>query len=332
MATPTVVPTTAPTVTPTPTRPWPEPLAEPGPSKLGLHVQWNNSPDIMEFIKRYKPAVVKGVGDLGYMTEVKALSPTTVTVGRPDGGDPTMDQDPIQAAREYVSTWLPYYRSYPGVDYWEGLNEPNTGEHMSWLAAFEAERARLMAEQGLRVAVGAFATGTPEWEEFASFLPAVEAAKQYGGILTVHEYDAPTMQRAMGMALPGKAASADRGVYMLRYRWWYEGFLKPRGLVLPLVITEAGIDGGIPNRPGPQGLGWQDFTGYWHDQGLGSDGVNMYLQQLAWYDAELRKDDYVVGCAIFTAGPMEPKWQSFDITGILRDIGAYMVAEAKRAG
>lgn len=329
--TPTPTRTPTPTVTPTPTRPWPEALSEPGPSKLGLHIQWNNSPDILEFIRRYRPSVVKGVGDVSYMAEVKALSPTTVTVARPQGGDPTMDEDPIQAARDYVARHLAYYRDNPGVDYWEGLNEPNAGDHIEWLAAFEAERVRVMAQHGLRAAVGAFSTGVPEWEDFRTFLPAVEAAYRHGGILTLHEYDAPTMQRSVGMALPGMSARSDSGTLLLRYRWWYEDLLRPRGIVVPLVISEAGVDGGIPNRPGPRGLGWRDFTGYWGDQGLGTDGVRMYLDQLAWYDAELRRDDYVVGCAIFTAGAMGSDWASFDVTDILRDIGAYMVAEAKAA-
>jgi len=329
MVTLTPTATASPTVTPTPTRPWPEALAEPGPSKLGLHIQWNNSPDILEFIRRYKPPVVKGVGDVSYMSKVKEVSPTTVTVGRPFGGDPTMDEDPIQAARDYVARHLDYYRSNPGVDYWEGINEPNTREHIDWLATFEAERARLMARHGLRVAVGSFATGTPEWEEFARFLPAIEAAHRHGGILTVHEYDAPTMERSVGMALPGQSARGDRGTLLLRYRWWYEDYLIPRGIAVPLVISEAGIDGGVTNRPGPRGLGWLDFSTYWAEHGLGGDNVKTYIDQLAWYDRQLRRDDYVVGCTIFTAGAMDDDWRSFDVTHILRDLGAYLVAEAR---
>jgi len=329
-ASPTATP--SPTATATPTPPWPEPLATPGPSKLGLHVQWNNSPDILEFISRYKPAVVKGVGDLSIMEQVKELSPTTITVGRlEDNTLPNVD-DPRQAAQRFVAERLPAYQAYPWVDYWEGVNEPDLRRGMAWYAAFEAERARLMAEQGFRVAVGGFSAGVPEWEDMAAFAPALEAAQQYGGILTLHEYDAPTLTRAVGAPLPGQPAHEDRGALMLRYRWWYEDLMLPRGLAIPLVISEAGIDGLVENRHGPDGQGWKDFAGYWAANGLGNDAVATYLKQLAWYDAELQQDDYVIGCAIFTVGAMSEQWETYDITGILRQVGAYLVEQARTGG
>ena len=321
-------PTRRPAPTATPTLSWPDPLAEPGPSKLGLHVQWNNSPEIMEFIRRMKPAVVKAVGDFGFLSEVKQVSPSTVTVARlaasqqPEG-------DPLEAARAFVAANLEKYQLNPAVDYWEGLNEPQVRGRMAWYAAFEAERVRAMAELGYRAAVGAFSTGVPEWEEFAAFLPAIEAALRYGGILTLHEYDGPTLDRSAGAGLPGHPNYPDRGALALRYRWWYEDFLKPRDLVVPLVISEAAIDGGVGNRPGPPGHGWQDFVGYWAEQGLGDDGVEVYLRQLDWYDAVVQEDDYVIGFAVFTAGVMSDRWRSYDITPILRHIATYIVALTK---
>lgn len=281
----------------------------------------------MEFIRRTKPAVVKSVGDLGFLAEVKQVSPTTVTIGRLDKASQRMEGDPVQAARAFVAEHLEQYQLNPAVDYWEGYNEPGIGGRMAWYAAFEAERARLMAEHGFRVAVGAFSAGVPEWEEFSAFLPAIQAVRKYNGILTLHEYDAPTMDRSVGAGLPGRPAYADRGALTLRYRWWYEDFLKPQGLVVPLVISEAGIDGGIPNRPGPAGRGWRDFTGYWKAQGLGDDGVKVYVRQLAWYDAQLRQDDYVIGFTVFTAGAMTDYWASYDITHILRQVATYVVSQ-----
>ncbi len=330
----TTVPTATatPTVTPVPTRPWPVALSAPGPSKLGIHIQWNNSPDILEFVRRYRPAVVKAVDDLNFLADVKALSPNTVTIGRIEDSSPSRDQDPAQAARDYVNRSLGTYLARPWVDYWEGINEPDVGGDMAWYAAFEAERTRVMASHGLKVAIGSFSTGVPEWEDFAAFLPAVEAAKAHGGVLSLHEYDAPTMQRSVGSALPGRSAVADRGALTLRYRWWYEDYLRPRGLVIPLVITEAGIDGGVTNRPGPEGGGWRDFTTYWGENDLGHDGTAAYMQQLAWYDGELRKDEYVIGCTVFTAGAIDDKWRSFDITDMLREIGQYLVDEAAMVG
>ncbi|MCD6521049.1 MAG: hypothetical protein J7M05_14115 [Anaerolineae bacterium] len=279
-----------------------------------------------------KPAVVKAVDDLGFLEEVKQVSPSTVTIGRLAGPEQhiSMEGDPRAAARAFVARNLETYLLNPAVDYWEGVNEPSVQGKMAWFAAFEAERAQAMAEHDLRVAVGAFSTGVPEWDEFAEFIPAIEAAKMYGGILTVHEYDAPTLDRSFGAGLPGHPDYPDRGALALRYRWWYEDFLKPRDLVIPLVISELGVDGTVGNRPGPPGRGWRDFIGYWKEKGLGGDGVQIYIRQLAWYDAQVRQDSYVLGFAVFTAGAMNEEWQSYDITSILRCIARDIIVPASR--
>lgn len=327
-ATPQATPTVPPPPTPTPTLPWPEPLEKPGRSKLGLHVQWNNSPEIMEFVRRTKPRVVKAAGDLGFLGEVKAVSPSTVIVARLLESSVSMEGDPVEAARAFVSRNMPEYQRHPAVDYWEGLNEPGVHGRMAWFTAFEVERVRLMAEKGLHAAVGAFSAGVPEWEEFEEFLPAIRAAREHAGILTLHEYDAPTMDRSVGAGLPGHAAHADRGALALRYRWWYEDLLKPKGLAIPLVISEAGVDGMIPGRPGPKGRGWQDFGAYWVEQGLAPDGTRAYLGQLSWYDSQVQQDAYVLGFTVFTAGAMTTEWASYDITAVLRHIATYIMVPA----
>lgn len=326
---PTSKPKKTPKPTKTPTLPWPDALAAPGLSKLGLHVQWNNSPEIMEYVRRIKPPVIKTVGDFGFLADLKRESPSTLVIGRLQEFDRqhgiSLEGDPLAAAQNYVAQRLETYQANPLVDYWEGINEPGVQGRMAWFAAFEAERVRIMAQHGFRCTVGTFSAGVPEWEEFEAFLPAVQAAKEHGGIMALHEYDAPTLNRSAGAGLPNHPNYADRGALALRYRWWYEDFLKPRGLVIPLVISEAGVDGLIGNRPGPKGHGWQDFAGYWADQGLGNDDIAAYLAQLAWYDSELRKDDYVLGCAVFTAGPMGDDWESYDITDMLRQLAHYAV-------
>jgi hypothetical protein len=89
------------------------------------------------------------------------------------------------------------------------------------------------------------------------------------------------------------------------------------------VITEAGIDGIIGDRPGPQGLGWQDFQGYWERQGIAETGVQAFLNQLAWYDVGVRQDGYVIGFTIFTAGGFG-YWENYDINPILPELTQYV--------
>lgn len=324
--TPGEAPAKTPRPSPTPTLPWPPPLAETGRSKLGIHVQWNNSPEIMEFIQHMKPAVVKAVGDKGFLAEVKAVSPGTVVIARHGDEQLSIEGDPVSAARAYVAAHLDEYRRHPAVDYWEGYNEPVVRGNMPWFAAFEAERARAMAEHGLRAAIGSFSAGVPEWDEFVAFVPAVREAQAHGGILALHEYDAPTMDRSVGVALPGRPPAPHRGCLTLRYRWWYEEILLPQGTDIPLVISEAGVDGAVSNRPGPDGRGWLDFRTYWRENGFGPDGIQAYLQQLAWYDAELQRDDYVLGFTVFTAGAMNDDWRTYDITSILRHLATHILA------
>lgn len=304
-----------------------------GGSKLGIHVTANNSPQIMDFVRTARPAVVVAVGGMGWLADVKKASPETITVARFIEGDQSITGNPVAKAREFVEANASRYRANPGVDYWLGWNEPaihNIAE-MRWYAAFEAERIRAMDELGFKVAVGNFSAGTPEAFEFEAFLPALAVAKEYGAILALHEYSAPTLRDGVGADIPGLAGSNQGGALTLRYRFWYDHYLRAHNLVLPLVITEAGIDGGVlraPNGSSETGLmGWRDFYKPAPDgpSGIAVDTVadtaasadEEYLQQLSWYDDELRRDSYVLGFAVFNVGGSSGQWASFDVTNIL---------------
>ncbi|MCB8944138.1 MAG: hypothetical protein H6658_10325 [Ardenticatenaceae bacterium] len=305
---PTHTPTPSITPTPKPIEPQTVPQSPQvihyNQSRLGIHVVRNNSADIMNFVRNAQPAVMKSVDDLGFMTEVKEASPTTVTVGRVD--DIFIQNyigEPEEAAREYVNKHLRTYWLNPGVDYWEGWNEPDPGmERMAWYARFEQERVKLMAQHGLRSAIGGFPPGVPEVEEFRLFVPAVETAIRYGGIMTLHEGDVETgdMQFLYGSALPGYPYYPDRGAMSFRYRWFYREILEPAGLAIPLVISELEF------------AGWDTTT-----------VDNLIYNQLAWYDAEARKDPYVIGFAVFTAGANN-HWQNYDLNFILPQLTGYV--------
>jgi hypothetical protein len=331
---PTMTPTPTPTATPTATAtryvsklPDLPPTDELGPSKLGLHVVRNNNPLIMEFVRQAQPAVIKAVDDLGFLTEVKKVSPRTITVGRHTIDTQDYSGNPEEAAQKFVEKYLHIFESNPGVDYWEAWNEPDPNyNNMIWYSRFEQERVRQMAKHGFRCAIGGFSTGVPEMDEFQLFLPAIDVAMQHGGVLSLHEYGAPDMFFLYGDPLPGYPAYPDRGSLTFRYRWFYREFLEPAGMVIPLIITEAGIDGIIGNRPGPSGLGWADFQDYWEDQGLGETGVEAFINQLAWYDAGVRQDGYVIGFTVFTAGGFD-YWEKYNINPILPELTDYVISQ-----
>jgi hypothetical protein len=324
-------------VEPTPI-PWPEAVDSPGLSKLSVHVISTSDPYIMEFVRRAKPRLIKSVGDVGWLAEVKQISPQTITVGRLLGQDENWVEtvDPTLAAEAYVTQRLEQYRLNPFVDYWEGWNEfvPVTDGRWRWYAQFEASRACLMQSYGLRAAVGGFAYGNPEYHQMALFLPALEAAHRCGGMFTLHEGVPPSLTAcgAPSVGIPGlipdaPALNVAATPRALRYRFWYEGYLKPRGLGdLPLVISELAVapDCGIPG-----GDAWRDYEGYWVSTGVGPTGPQAYLNLLTWYDRQIREDPYVVGATIFTAGATDPgnQWYLWDLHDVMIPLAHYLAGQ-----
>jgi len=290
-----------------------------GASKLSLHVTRNSSPDIMEFVRSARPTVLVGLGDVGWLTDAKAASPETITIGRYAEPDQNIEGDPVARARQFVTDHLERYHLNPGVDYWLGWNEPviQSREAMDWYATFESERVLAMAEHGLKAAIGNFSVGTPEADVFGGFLPAVRTAMEHDGILSVHEYGAPSMRAGVGAGIPGADMVDGAGALTLRYRYWYNHFLQPNGLVIPLVITEAGIDGGVMAEAPAEGDGWRALMDMAVPDESLSRAAASYLEQLDWYDDEVRRDPYVVGFAVFNVGDPDGPWASFDMTDLL---------------
>ena len=318
-ATPTVTASPEPTATPTPpATPFP-----PGPaSKLGLFVS-RNDPRIFDLLRTGNVAVVKTLEyDSNFVTEIKQVSPNTLVVARLDLPQIELSTltDPEGAAREFVDKLLPIASDparLAAIDAWEAYNEPvpSDGEQMARLARFEAERTRLLAAAGIRSVIGNFGAGQPDLAQWPQFRPAIEAAIKYKGYLGLHEYSAPTMQYGTPQdPLNWGVDPAQSGWLTLRYRKVYREYLEPNKLTLPLILTEIGVDGLVGNRPGPEGAGWQDFSGYWDELGMGKDAPGNYTEQLAWYDASLQQDDYVLGGAIYAAAA-SPGWESYEILG-----------------
>ena len=329
---PATTATLAPTVTPTPT---PSPTPTPGfeanfplrrGTRLGFHYM-NGTHASYQYLSDVHPPMIKLAGNVGMAAQARRDFPELLIVGRLLDDDFSLKQlNPIRAATKYVNDRLPLYRQYPDVDYWEGWNEPDLRgpDEWNWYAQFEGQRACLMQYYGYQTVIGNFSTGRPEFDEMLMFLPAIRIGLKCGAILGLHEYSAPTMQYGYGWAIPHRPAFPDRGVLTFRYRFWYEDIFKPLNLPIPLVFTEMGVDGAVgADRPGPaQAAGWKQLVQYWLDQGLGTDGRQIYADQLAWYDAGMRQDPYVIGGAIFTAGPLGP-WGTYDIEDVIPLLTTY---------
>jgi hypothetical protein len=276
----------------------------------------------MELVDTGNVALIKTLElDPAFLAEIKARSPDTIVVGRVTLGQANLAaSDVLAQARRAVDAVRPLAldeRRAGLVDAWEGYNEPVAGseDEMRRLAELESERVRLLAADGLRAVVGNFGTGQPPLEWWPAFRPALEEAGAYGGYLGLHEYAAPTIwYHTDRQPLDFQAAPGDEGWLTLRYRKVYRQYLQPWGLDLPLLITECGVDGLVQDRPGPSGKGWKDFAAYWAELGMGWDTPGNYVEQLAWYDAQLQFDPYVHGAAIFAMTAFQ-EWDSYQIMG-----------------
>lgn len=272
-------------------------------SKLTIHGGFGG-PLSMQFVERAQPRTVKILDSFSAAPEIKRLSPGTLIIGRAYLETQPMDGDPVQRAREWWDQSRGLMLQYPDIDYWEAYNEPiiQTSSLMAWYAAFESERVRLMAQEGLKACIGNFSTGNPDLPLWVDFFPAIDAALAHGGILGIHEYGTPMQQYFDEVAGEGWLCG--------RYRKLYRQYLIPNDKVIPLAITETGVDVIPP-------VGWKNhFT------------EDEYLDQLKWYDRLLLEDDYVLGATIFALEI--PGWWSFDITPIVDRLGDYVAEPVAR--
>jgi hypothetical protein len=267
-------------------------------SKIGIQTQFLE-PGVMEFIETAKPVVVKLLNPaLDRAAEIKQKSPSTFIVGRIYEPSQPMDNNPQTRAQEWFDRNRSTIQANPEIDCWEGYNEPGceNGSSMQWIASFEKRRVELLASIGVKACIGSFSVGRPSLELWPNFYSALQTAKNNGGYLSLHEYSAPNMKCLFD-------AGAEEGWLTGRYRKVYRHYLIPNNLVIPLIITETGIDGGVCSTPECNcsiSGGWRDYT-----------NTGAYLNELRWYDSVLNGDNYVIGATIFQYGLYG--WDSFEI-------------------
>ena len=329
---PTASPTHTQTPIPTPTTqplPSPPPLPAGDRSKLGVHGIWSNR--ILEFTQTLADAgapfrIVKAVDDLGWLKDVKRISPQTITVGRlthdhegaPLVNDPGTDLDGYAAV--LMEPILIKVQDDPSlreaVDYWELTNEPLGGgvpaDSYARLAWLTIKCLDIAEANDLKLAIFGFSAGTPEWVDMVAIVETgvFARAKAGGHILALHEGvfgDSPidkwwnvhfvdgdgnpttedTGVTAPGGWIPGGPVLDGAGALCRRYRFLYH-LLEERDEVVPLFVSEFYAGGG-------------------YDPANKADVV----ARMQWYDGQIGADDYVLGFGPFTLGPV-PDWKKQD--------------------
>ncbi len=287
------------------------------PSKLGIHAiaPAATIPTLRDLATQgVSMATVKAVDSIDMLRDAKAIDPQIVTFGRYTRGQrgenverPDLNGDLKHTARWVMDALLPRWEEHRAyVDYWEIVNEidpPGTDGHRR-LAELMLNCMEIAEAEGYKVGLFSYSLGVPEYDEFAAVVETgvFQRAKEGGHVFALHEYAWP-MDKWYGEPLPGLPTYPNRGPLACRYRWWYEDFLIPRGEVVPLYITETNLDTDIRHV-----------------------STEEWMRQMAWYDAELRKDFYVLGAHIFTLGDVSGQWAGFDFTRMLPALKAHIAA------
>ena len=282
-------------------------------SKIGLHSILSDN------VKQYAQEVVEGgtyfraikaVDDIGWLKEIKEVSPKTLTFGRFTRFHDVvqLDGDLAEAARwamDQILGDMDTHRQY--VDYWEITNEmdPPSVDGYRRHALLHFHLMDIAEREGFKIALFTWNAGTPEYDEMEAVVETgvFGRAKQGGHILALHEGTfAPPVWTWYGEPLPGLPTYPDRGSLCCRYRWLYEDFLKPRDEVIPLLISEFGI-------------------GHYRGTGL---RANEWAEQMTWYDERMREDYYVIGNCLFTLGPVG-QWHSHNYEAAMPHIVQHVI-------
>jgi len=263
-------------------------------SKLGFHVNFITNNSAMYTLFSYcQPKVIKSLRhDSVFWSDVKSVCPNTKLVGRY-----YVDKQPLDSPDANAAKFANYILNSPCAhiyDVWEGYNEISR-DKLTERCKFDMVLAGLLHKEGIKYCCGSWSVGVPDIEDWLR--SCMRDALEASDAVSCHEYCAPTMNDPRGLI-----AGGTMGWFTLRYRQWYPGL--PPECQKPLIISECGVDSGAPHWPVSGQGGWRSFM-----------AAPSYLEQLKWYDSWLMRDSYVVGGCIFCYGTLDPRWDSYDVTG-----------------
>jgi hypothetical protein len=281
---------------------WQYPFIPTG-SKLGIH--GINQDGIVPFCQQAADAgapfpVVKAVDDLGWLAQVKQVSPDTITIGRltgPNEGCQGVGEPGIDLSRMADNLMLPILQKQARephlknvVDFWEVANEPDPPGANGYAALSELmiHCMDIADYHGFKIALFSLNMGTPEWDEMAAMAQSGVFSRAYlgGHILTLHEGPQDPHQPIdlwWGDPIPGAPNVPGAGASHFRYRYLYEAIRQAGEPFIPLVISE--------------------WYGGLHLPTIVPSFDDM-ATRVEWWDGEARKDYWMWGCCPFTLGPV----------------------------
>lgn len=259
-------------------------------TKLGVHVNTGPRGGFGE-VCQAAPAVVLAVGERGALSEAKEKSSgRTLTIYRditvysdaPPGIDHMTEAGAIAAAEFFWPNLREAYDLYP-ADYYQPTNEVG-GDNEQTLANLVVYESRLMdlAERdGYRLVIGSPAGGSPaSWELWLNYIvPLIRRAGEGGHLYGRHAHGGVVMASSgLLTGLGPKAADNNAGRPFVE-----AAYLDKIGVETPMVITEAGVHGGMR-----------------------FPGAKLLLEDAARYDALCGRHDNIWGFCLWTFGDYGP--------------------------
>lgn len=257
-------------------------------------------------------AILAHAQDASFWAKVRQISPDTFIIGReyvPPGDQQNFMNNPEQIGHDFAERVLNHEISRmrvggrPVFDAWMSFNEAIPGpqpygsqpttddiERFKRYDRFQVAFAKRLREGGFEPVGMNFAT--MNWAHGRDWLNYFKGTLETYNLLGFHEYGWPNMQ-----GIGGKTGCLDYRKIMRDVRSVY-------GNKHTVVITECGLARLV-------------LTGSGGDVGFRVDPAITfadYWASLRWYNEELMRDNYVLGCCLYQVGH-GPNWETFELAG-----------------
>ncbi len=294
-------------------------------NKLGFYVENTTVPFLRDALRQVKPPVMLvHAGDRTLLQQIRSeLSPETFVIGRlfvslAEQTAWLTGPDPDGAGTAFAERIINYDFQLAGqrgsnnrllIDAWMSLNEPvrgpasfgdrqpdaETQARYAALDRFQVAFLNRMHNSGLEAVAFSFAAGNfTAREDISRWFPRTLDAYTY---LALHEYGWPTMMPRTGTETA-----------CLYYRPVMDGIRSQHGDRHKLIITEAGLARMYKHANDPAGdVGWL-YRGE-------TVSEQQYWESLQWYNAEMVRDDYVMGGCLYQVGHAG-LWETFRHLGV----------------